>query len=130
MLSTQGARYLKFQIDARGRMTKMKAAKQKKLTPKKKHIQKPVRKLAQNPGKLKMVSALTTQAKKRAEKLDKMLLKLAPGPYTQILKQIQTSKRRINEERQLALQLGERILAKAKEVRASIPLPRSRAPRG
>ena len=74
------------------------------------------------------ISVLTAQAKKRTEKLDQMLLKLAPGPYGKILKQIQSSKRRIDEERRLALQLGDRILKKVKEVRDSLPLARQRRP--
>ncbi len=83
----------------------------------------------QKPKKTKM-SVIAANAKKRAEKLDKILLKLAPGPYNQILKQIQSGKRRIDEERQLALQLGGRILEKVNEVRSSLPLSRKRPPRG
>jgi hypothetical protein len=56
----------------------------------------------------------------KLEALDKILLKLAPGPYTQVLKQIETGKRRIGEERKLALEIGARILEKAKEVRDSL----------
>lgn len=83
----------------------------------------------QKPKKTKM-SFIAANAKRRAEKLDKILLKLAPGPYNQVLKQIQSGKRRIDEERQLALQLGGRILEKVKEVRSSLPLARKRPPRG
>ncbi len=72
------------------------------------------------------ISTLTAEAKRRAEKVDKILLKLAPGPYGKILKQIQSGRRRIDEERRLALQLGGRILEKVREVRDSLPLKRQR----
>jgi hypothetical protein len=52
--------------------------------------------------------------------LDTILLRMASEPYDRILKQIEVGKKRINDERRLALQLGQRILAKARKVRDSI----------
>ena len=52
--------------------------------------------------------------------LDDLILDLASVPYTKILKQIEVGKKRINEERRVALLLGNRILDRAKEVRDQI----------
>lgn len=52
--------------------------------------------------------------------LDKILLEMAKKPYSKIIGQIELGKKRLNEERRLALQLGTRILSKAKKVRDSL----------
>ncbi len=68
-------------------------------------------------------------AKVRADLVDQVLLKLANPPYLKILKQIENGKKRLNEERRLALELGSRILNKAKEVRDTL-IQRTRVSRG
>ncbi len=57
------------------------------------------------------------------DSLDQILLNMAAKPYDQILKRIEASKKRLNEERRLALKLGTRILNKAKRVRDSLMNP-------
>lgn len=52
--------------------------------------------------------------------LDQVLLNMTAKPYDKILKQIEVGKKRLDEERRLALQLGIRILNKAKKVRDSL----------
>jgi hypothetical protein len=54
------------------------------------------------------------------EALDQILLAMAAKPYDQILKKIELGKKRLNEERRIALQLGTRILNRAKKVRDSL----------
>ncbi len=49
--------------------------------------------------------------------LDQMILDLAAGPYKQILKQIEKSKIKLDQESRVALLLGSRILEKARLVR-------------
>jgi hypothetical protein len=65
-------------------------------------------------------------AKKRLSRVlqmdavDRLLLKMAAKPYAKILDQIESGKKRLDEERQVAYQLGSRILTKAKSVRDSL----------
>lgn len=56
----------------------------------------------------------------KVDALDQLLLKMTAKPYNQILKQIKIGKRKLSDERKLALQIGTRILEKAKEVRDSL----------
>lgn len=56
----------------------------------------------------------------RIETIDQILLSMAAKPYDKILKQIQSGKKRINDERKLALQMGTKILNRAKKVRDSL----------
>jgi hypothetical protein len=49
--------------------------------------------------------------------LDQVILDLAAGPYNQILKQIEKSKKKLDQESRVALLLGSRILEKARDVR-------------
>jgi hypothetical protein len=65
----------------------------------------------------------------RAEVIDQVILSLAARPYSKIMKQIEIGKKRLNDERRMALELGSRILSKAKEVRDSL-IQRTRAARG
>ena len=52
--------------------------------------------------------------------IDKVLLKMAAKPYDKILKQIESGKKRLDQERRTALDLGTKILDKAKKVRDSL----------
>lgn len=74
----------------------------------------------------KVVKAKVAKARKlqnkvvRMDALDQLLLKITAKPYNKILKQIKLGKQKLSDERKLALQLGSRILKKAKEVRDSL----------
>jgi len=54
------------------------------------------------------------------DRLDKVLLKMAARPYQKILKQIETGKKKLDEDRRMALELGSRILERAKRVRDNL----------
>jgi len=69
------------------------------------------------------------RANLRPEVIDQVLLRLAARPYNKIMKQIESGRKRLNDERRIALELGTRILEKAKEVRDSL-IQRTRATRG
>lgn len=56
----------------------------------------------------------------RVDALDQILLRMAAKPYEKILKKIEVGKKRISDERRMALLLGSRILNKAKKVRDSL----------
>lgn len=56
----------------------------------------------------------------KMDSLDQLLLKVTATPYNKILAQIKIGKKKLSDERKLALRLGTRILAKAKEVRDSL----------
>lgn len=82
---------------------------------------------AKSKGKTKLAAKPLPKVKKSAtrravqvEALDRVLLKMAAQPYDKILKQIEVGKKKLDEERRLALQVGNRILTKAKEVRDSL----------
>ena len=59
----------------------------------------------------------------KIEALDQVLLGMAANRYEKILQQIQLGKKRFNDDRKLALQIGNRILDKAKKVRDSLMGP-------
>jgi hypothetical protein len=58
------------------------------------------------------------------ELLDRRLLEIASKQYARVLREVAKGRkridRRIDDEKKLALQLGERIIAKAREVKASL----------
>jgi hypothetical protein len=56
----------------------------------------------------------------KIEAIDQKLLQMASSKYNKILSQIESGKKRINDERRIALQIGSRILSKAKQVRDSL----------
>ncbi len=69
----------------------------------------------------KVIKAKPTLKKvTKMDALDQLLLKMTAKPYNKFLKQIKIGKKKLSDERKLALQLGTRILEKAKEVRDSL----------
>jgi hypothetical protein len=67
------------------------------------------------PGKLaKSVSA------KLSSLLDRRLLDIASKQYARVLREVKKGKKIIDDETKVAIQLGERIIAKAREVKASL----------
>jgi hypothetical protein len=52
--------------------------------------------------------------------LDHRLLDIATQQYARVLREVKKGKKRLDDEKKLALQLGERIIAKAREVKASL----------
>jgi hypothetical protein len=65
----------------------------------------------------------------KTDVVDQMILKLAGPPVKKILNQFKIGKKRLSDDRRLAIELGTRILEKAKLVRDSI-IQRTRAARG
>ncbi|MCB0349658.1 MAG: hypothetical protein KDD38_00650 [Bdellovibrionales bacterium] len=96
-------------------------AKVKKMIKKNKKPRSSSKRSAKAPVK-RVAKAKASRVRKitRIEALDQMLLKLAAKPYDKIIKQIKSSRKRLNEERRLALQVGGQILNKAKKVRDSL----------
>lgn len=56
----------------------------------------------------------------QTDSLDRILLRLSAKPYNEMLKKIESGKKRLDQERRVALELGSRILLKAQKVRDSI----------
>jgi len=77
----------------------------------------------------KVVKSTGKKAASKADVIDQVLLRLAARPYGKIMKQIEAGRKRLDSERRMALELGSRILSKAKEVRDSL-IQRTRAARG
>jgi hypothetical protein len=101
---------------------------------KKKAVSKSSKTKFKKPTKTAVKSAVKAKKKPvvtplKAERADQALLNLANKPYAKLLKQIKKGKALLKEERRLAVDMGLRILTKAKAVRDSL-MQRSRSPRG
>ncbi|OFZ18644.1 MAG: hypothetical protein A2Z20_04730 [Bdellovibrionales bacterium RBG_16_40_8] len=92
--------------------TKRKARAVKKMV---KSVSSPVKKLLE-----KSLNKSSIRKVVRIDALDRVLLSMAAKPYDKILQKIKLGKKRLNDERGLALQIGNRILDKAKKVRDSL----------
>lgn len=69
--------------------------------------------------------ALTDKARKVvragfAELVDRSLLEIAADQYSKLLRQLARQRKRLDKDRQTALEVGERILERAKAVSASL----------
>lgn len=51
---------------------------------------------------------------------DNRLLEVASQQYTRLLKELSRRKKKLSQDKQVAIEIGERILAKAKEVSATL----------
>lgn len=83
---------------------------------------KPAKKISKkSSAKIKATKRLRkSQGNGSSDILDKILLAMRQRPYSKLLTQIEVGKKRLSEERKLALELGLRVLSKAREVRDSI----------
>ena len=65
---------------------------------------------------------LVDQAKKvvASRVADNRLLEVAAQQYTRLLKELGRRKKKLSQDKQVAIEIGERILAKAKEVGATL----------
>ena len=98
----------------RTHMKKSKAVKAKKtVTKKAKKITKKV---------INKKSTLVDQAKKVVANrvADNRLLEAASLQYTRLLKELARRKKQLSQDKQVAIEIGERILAKAKEVGSTL----------
>ena len=84
-----------------------------------KKLQKPKAKVKAKP-RAKKARRQTARRQTQIDVLDQLLLNLAAKPYDKILKQIESGRKRLDEERRIALEVGSRILSKAKKVRDSL----------
>lgn len=103
-------------------------SKNKKPTKKKTAVPK-ARKVTAKPVARRSLSAhtvsLTDKARKVvragiAELVDRSLLEIAADQYSKLLRQLARQRKRLDKDRQTALEVGERILERAKEVSASL----------
>lgn len=69
-------------------------------------------------------AAKVVKAKKLTDLLDRRLLEIATQQYARLMREVAKGRkkldRRIDDEKRIALQLGERIIAKAREVKEMI----------
>lgn len=69
---------------------------------------------------------LVAQAKKAVEDAvvsrvaDTRILEMAAAQYSRLLKEVARRKKQLSQEKQMAFELGEKILARAKEVSSSL----------
>ncbi len=71
---------------------------------------------------IKKKSTLVAQAKQvvASRVADNRLLEVAAQQYTRLLKELGRRKKKLSQDKQVAIEIGERILAKAKEVGATL----------
>lgn len=107
-------------------MAKKKSAKKPKLATHKvarrsgaKKLRKPARKVAAKSVR-KAPRKVARKKVRLTELLDRSLLEIAAKQYARVLKEVAKSRKKLDrcldEEKRIAIQLGERIMAKAREV--------------
>lgn len=103
-------------------MKKAKPVKAKKTARKAKASKTKTRKSAAKPSASQRASVLVAQAKQVVSDrmADNRLLEAAAQQYTRLLKEVSRRKKQLSAEKQVALEIGEKILAKAKEVSSSL----------
>jgi hypothetical protein len=108
-----------------GAMAKKKTLKKAKIAKKPKKAVKPVRKTAKPKLARSVAQKAQDMVKDRlTELLDRRLLDIATKQYSRVLREVAKGRKKIDraidDEKRLALQLGERIIAKAREVKQSL----------
>lgn len=109
-----------------GMMSKKKAIKKtksKKATKKKsakKTAKKPAKKTAKKRSSVQVTSKAKSASKKILSHVDQTLMSMAVQRYENIFNKISQQSTRLNEDRKMALEVGQRVLKKVKDVKSSI----------